>query len=217
LAEDILLVHCHTYTEHIDDLRFKRKVIGYLDLPMEMVAEGRDIWDLCSDEQRFPQGKENFCSQILKENILNNYLKRLDKQEIILYYSFTGTEQIQALKTQTRMKEYKVFFPLIDKNISKERCAEIVANEWKINLPWTYTMFKETTCFPCLNRISVDYWATIFKHYPDLFDMAMLKEREMKQTIIPNISLETIKKSIRKGKVLVDENHQNNLPCECEK
>jgi 3'-phosphoadenosine 5'-phosphosulfate sulfotransferase (PAPS reductase)/FAD synthetase len=216
-GDDIKLVYCQTYSEHMDDLRFKRQVSNYLDIPIVVLADGRDIWDVCEDENRFPNGKENFCSQLLKQKVLNDFINKFISAT--LYFPYTKSETNAAQKTAARYSKsgFEVKFPLIENNITKDECADIIKNVWNIKLPRSYELFKDTTCFPCLNKTCIDYWITIFKESPMMFDYAMNKEKIMGNTILPDMSLEDIKKNIRKNKIILHKGAQGDLPCDCVK
>lgn len=220
LADDIELIYCQTYSEHIDTLRFIRQVSIYLDIPIRSLTSGKDLWAVIEEENRFPQGKENFCSKILKHDVLNKFFDSLTlDRKITIYFPFTIEDAAAAQKTAARMIERKIDFmaPLMLKGLNKKDCANIVENEWKIKLPYIYNLFDEVTCFPCVNKTCATYWQTIFKEYPIMFDKMSALETEIGNTIMPDISLEVLKKSIRKGKIILQKGTQGALPCDCGK
>ena len=179
--KDIILLHTPTYSEHPDADRFRTEVSNYLEIPITIHEDGRNIWELIDDNKCIPSNFIPFCTRILKLEQTEKFLRSI-QEDYILYYGFGTNEWRRIQKSLARNEQLgrNVKFPLWEKRLSNESIREIIANEWMIELPITYKYLEHNNCLPCFKG-GVRHFYLIWKYYPHYFWKASEKEEAIGQ------------------------------------
>jgi len=218
----VLLFH-DTKTEPVDNDRFRKDVSNYLNLPITEYSDGRDIWQVFSDEGYLGNGRNTMCSRILKQNKSLAFMK--SHQPAILYIGFTVEEWRRAQRLYARYLRHgiSVSFPLIDNNIGKDECLRIVSDCWRLKLPFNYEFLDHANCIPCVKGKKA-YWGLIYLYERSAWDRAVLAEKEFNNTIFTEAGsltdeldncLRLAKKYLSKRKAKKSQTELFDSPCEC--
>jgi hypothetical protein len=92
-------------------------------------------------------------------------------------FGYTADEQKRADDFEKNNQALHVEWILIDNEVTKERCLEIL-READISLPSMYSLgFDHNNCLGCVKATSPGYWNRIRKHFPDVFERRAQQSR----------------------------------------
>jgi hypothetical protein len=213
--ENTILLHTPTYTEHEDADRFRRQVAEYIGIPITPHEDGRNLWEVIDDNHCLPSDMIPFCTRILKLEPRIEFLKSLN-DEYVLYYGFDIKEYLRAQNVYTHalVLGETVKFPLIEKMIMSKDIKKIIVNEWGICLPEPYKHLKHNNCIPCY-KASTKEWKKYWKYYPERFELAVEKEKQIGHTTFKGISLEQLADIWSKDGQMPLDLPEENIPCMC--
>ena len=188
--EDIILLHTPTYSEHPDADRFRKQVSQFLNIPVTVQADGRNIWDLIKDNHCLPSDRIPFCSRILKLEQSEKFYKTLNDDFIVyLGYGIEEWRRVQTNFARLQAKGIKSEYPI---KIPDKDIKDIIRNQWKICLPEPYLYLNHNNCIPCFKGGQPHFYQ-VYKHYPTYFEMAVKMEQLIDATVFPEISLTKLK------------------------
>ena len=92
----------------------------------------------------------------------------------------------------------------------------IIQEDWGIELPSAYKTLKHNNCIPCFKG-GKGYFYDVYKNYPEAFQKAKEKEKEVGYTIFKDISLEELEKQFAKDKQWEEMQMklEDFIPCDC--
>lgn len=112
-------------------------------------------------------GRCRWCTTLLKNNVVNKYLKKYENQRYVEYIGIAYDEQ-------NRIKEKK--YPLVDWKMTEKDCLEYCYSKG-FNWNGLYEKFDRVSCWCCpLKRINE--YKMLYKHYPKLWQK--LKQMDKK-------------------------------------
>jgi len=190
--KDTILLHNPTFAEHPDADRFREQFAKFLELPITVQADGRDLWQLIKDEHCLPSDRIPFCSRTFKAEQAEIFYKTMT-EDFIVYYGYDGTEWRRAQRSLARLEviRIKTAFPLIDNNISSDTAKSTIKDTFKICLPQPYLYLQHNNCIPCF-KAGQQHFYQVWKYYPDYFKKALNAESEIGHTVFPDISLKEL-------------------------
>jgi hypothetical protein len=214
-AENTILLHTPTYTEHEDADRFGIQVSKYIGLPITVQEDGRDLFQVIDDNHCLPSDKIPFCTRILKLEQRVKFCNELG-EDYTLYYGFDIREYLRAQNVMAHAAVYgeKVSFPLIDKRILVRDIKKMITDKWGICLPEPYKHLKHNNCIPCY-KAGVKEWKKYWKYYPDRFQKAVEKEKQIGHTTFKGISLEELAGIWANDGQIPMDLPEDNIPCMC--
>ena len=149
------------------------------------------------------------CTHKFKVIPIDNYVKEKygKKTEIDMYMGISVEEKKRCDKITGR-KPITYHFPLVDENIDRNGCVEIIKKEG-LSVP------VKSGCYFCpfqTKRI----WVELYKKHKDLFDISNKFEKNGRAypdgNFMGNMTLETLKKIITEQKSLKDFEEDVKLP-----
>lgn len=163
-------------TEHPDNERFLRDCEEWIGLPVKRLYSDKysDIWDVFQKTRWLvgPQGAR--CTTELKKLVRRRYTRPDDRQ----VFGFDFGEEERAKRFKDNNVEVLAEFPLIDLQVTKAQCLEILREEG-IEIPALYRMgYKNNNCIGCVKG-QQGYWNKIRVDFPEVFDRMALLEREL--------------------------------------
>lgn len=221
--KNTMLLYHATNTEPKDNDRFRRDVSEYIGTPITEDSDGRDIWDLFSDEKYLGNGRNTMCSRVLKQDRSLKYV--LKNLPAILYFGFTVEEWRRAQNVSARYASKGIVteFPLIDRQISKRDCEHRVTSCWGLEKPSMYDWAEHANCVPCIKGKKA-YWGLIYKFEPKAWHRAVKAEKDFESRIFTEAGSlqEELPNCLRLAEVYLQkkqaEDSQSMLfdvPCEC--
>ena len=194
---DAIIAYCDTGSEHADNKRFIKDCEKWFDKGITILKSEKysDIWDVFNKTKYLAGIKGARCTTELKK------LVRRDFQELddIQIFGFDSSESKRADKFKQHNPEVITYFPLLEQNISKEECLNMLTKQG-IELPVMYKMgYRNNNCIGCVKG-GAGYWNKIRKDFPEIFEKMAKKEREL------NVALcKTYANDKKRKRVFLDE------------
>lgn len=105
------------------------------------------------------------CTRLLKKKILDQFCQEND----VMVLGYTLEEKDRMERFVDRYPEIKVWFPLIENNLDKEDCKQIIRKAG-IELPLMYRMgYANANCIGCVKG-GMGYWRAIREDFPERFE-----------------------------------------------
>jgi hypothetical protein len=118
------------------------------------------------------------CTLELKKNVRYAIEKEIDYDGQIFGFEFSKKEVNRAIRFAQQYPQAKPIYPLIDRKMTKQQCAELLLMNG-IELPEMYKLgFHNNNCIGCVKG-GKGYWNHVRKHFPDTFD----RMSELEQSI----------------------------------
>lgn len=213
---DTILLHHQTFAEHPSADIFRKRVADYIGLPITYASDGRSLWELIDDNKCLPSQFIPFCTRVLKHEPAEKFYKALG-EEYIMYIGYSPSEWRRIQKQTARIEHSgkKVKYPLAENNISNDEVKMIIRDEWKICLPDPYRHLKHNNCLPCFKG-GESHFYKVWKYYPEYFQLAVEKEKQLKHTVFKNNSLTELSKIWESQcELFTDEELDESIPCLC--
>ena len=117
------------------------------------------------------------CTLELKKNVRYKIENEIEYDGQIFGFEFSKKEVNRAIRFSQQYPKAKAIYPLIERQISKQQCAELLLRNG-IALPKMYDLgFHNNNCIGCVKG-GMGYWNHIRKHFPDVFNkMAELEQK----------------------------------------
>jgi len=212
--DDTILLHTPTYSEHPDADRFRKQFADFLDLPITVQADGRNIWQLMDDNHCLPSERIPFCSRILKTDQSAKFYKSITG-DFIVYFGYGGKEWRRAQRSVARLEHdgIKSAFPLLKLGKSDNDIKDIIKNEFRICLPEPYLYLSHNNCIPCFKG-SPKHFYQVWKHYPEYFEKAEKAEYNIGHSVFKGIYLTELRKQWEL-QIPMFEDTEDLRPCMC--
>ncbi len=132
------------------------------------------------------------CTKHLKKNVRIKIEKTVVSEGQIFGFEFDKKEINRAIRFSQQYPEAKPLFPLIDRKMSKEQCAELLLRNG-IQLPKMYQLgFTNNNCIGCVKG-GAAYWLKIKKNFPDYFERMVELEDDIGASCMKNKPLKSLK------------------------
>jgi hypothetical protein len=190
------IVYCDTGSEHPDNMRFLKDCSKWFGVDIQILRSTtyKDTWDVFEKTKYLVGPKGARCTTELKKVIRNSY-QRVDDIQV---FGFDLTEIKRAERFKTNNPEVCLETPLIDNNVSKKDCFQILVGAG-IEIPAMYRLgYKNNNCIGCVKG-GAGYWNKIRVDFPDVFEQMSCLERKL------NISLIRLNTEGKKRRVFLDE------------
>ena len=112
----LVLLTADTMVEDEDNWRFAKEVVDYLSPRWEwiIIRDGRTPMQVGRDRKVVPSDRMAVCSQILKRDALNKWIKHnCDPEDSIIYLGFDWTEPHRHHRAEPLWLPYKIDSPLM--------------------------------------------------------------------------------------------------------
>ena len=166
--------------EHPDNRRFLADVERWLNRPISYGISPRYPDQSCESVWEYRQYMSGVsgavCTHELKKRVRQEW-ERIHKPDYTVL-GFTAEEKRRADRFRETERD-TLLTPLINLNLSKQDCFDIVMAEG-IPLPEIYHYgFPNANCIGCVKSKSVTYWNLVRKHFPDVFKRRADQSREI--------------------------------------
>ena len=181
----IRIINNPVIEEDIDNQRFLKDVEQWIGIPIEFATNRNypscsavDVWD----RHKFMSGPYGApCTRELKRKARYQWEKENKADWNVL--GFTADEE-RRHKRFILTERDNVIPVLIDEDITKANCFEIV-REAGIELPRIYKMgYPNANCIGCVKAASPTYWNHVRKMHPEIFKARAEQSRRVKTKLI---------------------------------
>ncbi len=134
------------------------------------------------------------CTKYLKKQVRFSVEDMVNYDGQIFGFEFEKKEINRAIRFSQQHPQAKPLYPLIDRKMTKEQCAELLLING-IKLPKMYELgFHNNNCIGCVKG-GKGYWNHIRKHFPDYFERMSELEEEIGATCIKGKALKDLKEN----------------------
>ena len=114
-AAHTLLLCADTKTEDEDWYRFVEEARRVLDAPMQLLSDGRNIWEVFRDKRFIGNSQIDPCSDVLKRKLLKLYVdETYSRAEVVLHMGLDWGEmhRVRRVRERWELDGWKIDFPL---------------------------------------------------------------------------------------------------------
>ena len=216
-SNNVRVVNNPIKEEHSDNQRFLKDIESWLGVEIEYAINPKFPDQSCETvwrERKFMSS--NFgapCTLHLKKNARQVWEMQNPTDYIVL--GFTADEEKRAKRFSETNKQ-KLLTPLIDKNITKQGCFDILLDAG-IKLPEIYKLgFPNANCIGCVKATSPTYWNLVRKTFPEIFKQRAKTSEELGVNLVrykgERIQLKNLPKDA-KGRDLKNYNFECGIFC----
>jgi hypothetical protein len=120
---------------------------------------------------------------MLKKEVRKSVERELDFPPQVFGFEYSKREINRAVRFQQQNSHTKPVFPLIERMMTKEMCADLMLKNG-IQLPQMYLLgFRNNNCIGCVKG-GKGYWNKIREHFPDVFEKMAQVERDVNRSCI---------------------------------
>ena len=173
---ETVVAYCDPGSEHADTDRYIRDVEKWLGVDVLRLKSEKytDTWDVF-DKTAYLVGPSGArCTTELKKKLRQSFQQHDDRQ----VFGFTYEERKRADQFRRSNPEVNLWTPLIDQQMTKADCHDMVADA-SIEPHIMYRLgYKNANCVGC-PKGGMGYWNKIRKDFPEVFDRMALVERKL--------------------------------------
>lgn len=178
-SENVKLFYMVINSAHDDNERFIKDCEDWYGVKIEKRRSEKyvDQFDVI-ERTKYVNGPSGArCTLELKKNVRYKIESEIDYDGQIFGFEFSKKEVNRAIRFAQQYPKAKPIYPLIERQISKQQCAELLLRNG-IALPKMYDLgFHNNNCIGCVKG-GMGYWNHIRKHFPDVFNkMADLEQK----------------------------------------
>ena len=180
IASSIKIVNNPIKEEDSDNRRFLKDVENWIEHPIELAVNDKypscstvDVWN----DKRFMSSIHGaVCTTELKKRATQRWQVNNPYDWLVLGFTFEEKSRANRFKLYEKPN---LLTPLIDKEISKKDCFEIITKAG-IKPPRIYSLgFPKANCIGCVKATSPSYWNHVRKHFPEVFEERAKQSREL--------------------------------------
>lgn len=179
---------------HSDNERFIRDCEKWYGVKINRVQSEKytDQFDVIEKTKYVNGALGARCTLELKKNVRYLIEDKIEWESQIFGFEFSVKEINRAIRFSEQHPATNPLFPLIDRKINKQECAELLLRNG-IQLPMMYELgFHNNNCIGCVKG-GKGYWNHIRRHFPDYFERMSELERQVDRTCIKNLFLDELK------------------------
>jgi 3'-phosphoadenosine 5'-phosphosulfate sulfotransferase (PAPS reductase)/FAD synthetase len=193
-------VFIETGAHHEDTLRFKKDCENWYNVPILTIQTPlfKDHFDVI-EKFRYVNGPAGArCTSALKRKVREDWEKQQNITHYVWGFEKGAKEEARAERIKITSPTYQHVFPLIENNLSKQDCVDIVIKTG-IEIPMMYKLgFNNNNCIGCVKGGKA-YWNMIRIHFPDNFNKMATLERLIGRSCIRGTFLDELDPSAGRG------------------
>lgn len=192
--ENVELYYIVIDSAHWDNERFIRDCEKWIGVTIKRVQNPTytDQFDVIKKRKYINGPGGARCTSELKKRVRKKVEKIVDYEGQIFGFEFEKNEINRAIRFSQQYPDAKPLYPLIDRKMTKQQCAELLLING-IKLPKMYELgFHNNNCIGCVKG-GMGYWNHIRKHFPSYFDRMNELEQELGATCMKGKSLKDLK------------------------
>jgi 3'-phosphoadenosine 5'-phosphosulfate sulfotransferase (PAPS reductase)/FAD synthetase len=145
--ENAMLVFTDTKTEDEDLYRFLRETSDALGVPLTILADGRNIWEVFTDVKFQGNNRIDPCSRILKRDLFRKWMEsNFSPDQATLVVGISKDEAHRMNRIVQHWAPYSVIAPLCETPKSREQILDVL-DELNILPPRLYEQgFPHNNC-----------------------------------------------------------------------
>ena len=185
-ASTTVLLCADTRSEHDDWRAFVDAAAADLGAELVMLDYGLDVWELAAKQRMIPNTRADFCSRILKRELLDAWRdKWCDPEICTIHFGFDWTEGHRLDRITERLAPWRCDAPLCwDPPLDKQQILDQLATS-QLPFPTAYTLgLPHNNClkYGCVKGGQA-YWRRILEELPEAYARSEAAEEAMRAEI----------------------------------
>ena len=184
-AENVILMFTDTKYEHQDLYRFIEEGAYYLGAKLEILSEGRDVFQVFKDVKLMGNTRIDPCSRVLKREVSNKWIRENFKpKDCVLYFGIDWQEEHRTKSIVKNWAPYRVEFPLCQQPFLFPVQRFQILEECGIEKPYLYKIgMSHNNCAGFCVKAGQKHYKTLFHADPNLYKQHEEKELEVYEAI----------------------------------
>lgn len=175
-GEDFELIWADTGAELPENYWIVPRLAQLVQKPLHVVSNGTMFQWLAKKKYLMPGIKFKWCTEVLKQTPLNNFIKSLELSEPVLMNTGIRVDEPKRYHPLEYDTKYQInCYPLHDAGYGKKEVIDLCLKYNLLNP--VYAWRSNVSCFCCPLQRKGD-WQGLLKHHPELFAVAEEWERQ---------------------------------------
>ncbi len=194
--KNVRLFYIGIKSAHPDNDRFIHECEKWIGVNIEYVENGKyeDQFEVIKGTGYVNGAFGARCTLELKKKVRWKVEKEVEYDGQIFGFEYSKKEINRAVRFAQQHPNSKPIFPLIERKVTKQKCAEILLLN-SIELPEMYKLgFHNNNCIGCIKG-GKGYWNMIRNHFPTTFLKMARYERIAGHSCIKNTFLDELGKN----------------------
>jgi hypothetical protein len=190
-TEGVVLLFADTKTEDEDLYRFIDEAAANVGVPLTVIADGRDVWQVFHDKKYLGNSKIDPCSRSLKRELVDKWVKeRFDPAQTVRYNGLDWTEMHRVERHKRVMLPWRMESPMSEKPyLTKDQMIEWLRAEG-IEPPRLYAMgFPHNNCGGFCIKAGIDNFRLLLHTMPDRYAYHEQKEQELREHLGKDVAI----------------------------
>lgn len=191
---EVALLFADTRMEDPDLYRFLDETTKHIGVPLTVIADGRNPWEIFKDERMIGNSRMDPCSKILKRELLDRWVNE-NAPTAVRYYGLDWTEEDRFTRLRTRMMEKgyteeqiqapMMWEPLVDK---PDMLMDLV--KLGIKLPHLYELgFPHNNCGGFCIKAGQAQFRLLLETMPERYKYHEEQEQKMREFLEKDVSV----------------------------
>ena len=181
-----VLLCADTRSEHDDWRPFVDAAADQMDAELVMLDYGLDVWELAAKNRMIPNTRADFCSRVLKRELLDRWRnEHCDPEVVTIYFGFDWTEKHRLTRIRERLAPWRVDVPLCwDPPLDKHQILKALA-ESDLPYPTAYRLgLPHNNClkYGCVKGGQA-YWKRVLEELPDAYLRSEAAEEQLRASV----------------------------------
>lgn len=193
MYDDLEICYIETGSHHPDSIRFLKDCENWFDRKITILQSAyKDHFDVIERTKFINSPYGAACTSFLKTKVRQKY--EYEHPEITHYvwgFESGAKEENRAKRIVERYPEYQHLFPLIENNLNKQSCLQLLEKA-NIEIPAMYKLgYHNNNCIGCVKG-GMGYWNKIRKDFPETFDKMAKLERKIGHSCLKQYFLDEL-------------------------
>lgn len=190
-AENVTLLFADTKIEDADLYRFIREAASKLGARLEVIADGRDPWEVFKDRRYLGNTRRDPCSQVLKRELMDKWVhEHFRPEDVTCYVGVDWTEIHRYDRMAPRKLPYIYKAPMCEPPyIDRDEMDRIIAADG-LALPRLYEMgFPHNNCGGFCVKAGQGQFKLLLEKMPERYAYHEAKEQEIREFLGKNVAI----------------------------
>lgn len=180
-----------TRTEDADLYRFLDDIERYYGIPINRVADGRDVFQVWHDRRLISMGRIAPCSEVLKRQPCDRWVKEhYAGAEYTRVFGYEALEVDRMERLAAELAPVPTWFPLVERPYV-DKCHIAAKLESRgIAVPFLYTQgFEHNNCGGGCVKAGQAHWAHLWLTLPERYLLWEAKEEDFREYVAKDVSI----------------------------
>lgn len=186
-TDDMILLFTDTKFEDEDTYRFLRDAADNIGAPLEIIADGRDIWQVFYDKKFLANSRVDVCSRILKRELADKWIEsKFFPDEVTCYIGIDWTEEHRITRLAERKLPYVYKAPLCEEPYLTKAELHMWAEREGLKKQRLYEIgMAHANCGGGCVKAGQGHWRQLFRQWPERYKLWEDKEQDLYEKV-PN-------------------------------